>query len=135
MVSLSGALERTETIMSEITNERTEGEVECPSELVFRWDSKGGWLVVPIALFKRVNSAVTSVNSHVDEAKENVYLDEKQDANEFARGLQCLFNLESTVPVIMMNFRTLKGVAIMDICDGAVSSIRRYKIFRHRVNR
>lgn len=121
--------------MSEITNEKTESEVDFPITLAFRWDSKGGWLVVPTALFKRVNSAVTSVNSHVDEAKENVYLDEKQDANEFARGLQRLFNLESTVPVIMMNFRTLKGVAIMDICDGAVSSIRRYKIFRHRVNR
>ena len=121
--------------MSEITNEKTVGELECPSQLVFRWDSKGGWLVVPMTLFKRVNSAVTSVNSHVDEAKENVYLDEKQDANEFARGLQSLYGLESTVPTVMMNFRTLKGVAIMDICEGAVSSIRRYKVFRHRLNR
>ena len=121
--------------MSEITNEKTESEVDFPITLAFRWDSKGGWLVVPMALYKRVNSAVLSVNSHVDECRENVYLDEKQDANEFARGLQHLYGLQSTVPAVMMNFRTLEGVSIMDICEGAVSSIRRYEVFRHRVTR
>lgn len=122
--------------MSEIYQEKAESEMqECPSQFIFRWDSKGGWLVVPLPLLLRVDSAVGSVNSHIDDDDENVYLDEKKDANEFARGLQRLYGLQSEVPAALTNFRTLKGVQIVDICEGAVSSIRRYRVFRRRVSR
>lgn len=81
--------------------------------LRYRWDSGGGWYEIPARIFKTVEDfKVLSAESRVSRDHQTYFLDGEHDGKRFINRFTKLCE------------KKLQAIEIVEICEGARSSIR-----------
>lgn len=93
--------------------------------LRYHWDSSGGWYEIPKKLLDKVDDfRPMGSDSRISKDRQTLYLDAELDGQRFINELRKLKGLKPTARNFLLRPDVSEGIQIMEICDGARSSIR-----------
>ena len=99
--------------------------VKKTTTLRYRWDSGGGWYEIPAEIFDLIaNFKVRSTESRVSHERKMYFLEGERDGKRFINRLQKLLNGKQAKTASEADSEADGGLEIVEICEGARSSIR-----------